>query len=121
MNKRHGVAVIDKAEVWSLSDAEIDVLAERRRQQDDEGWTLEHDDEHTDESLSLVAVCYLMYVKGKDPVGAWAPPEWPNSWDKKWWKPKSYRENLIRAGALIVAEIERLDRQSLTRPSVSVR
>jgi hypothetical protein len=33
---------------------------------------------------------------------------WP--WEDKWWKPKDRRRDLVRAGALIVAEIERLDR-----------
>ena len=32
------------------------------------------------------------------------------TWDSEWWKPKDRRRDLIRAGALIVAEIERLDR-----------
>ena len=35
-------------------------------------------------------------------------PDWP--WAPEWWKPSSYRRNLIKAGALIIAEIERLDR-----------
>ena len=34
---------------------------------------------------------------------------WP--WSLDWWKPKDPRRDLVRAGALIVAEIERLDRQ----------
>lgn len=29
---------------------------------------------------------------------------------RDWWKPKDRRRNLVKAGALIVAEIERLDR-----------
>jgi hypothetical protein len=33
---------------------------------------------------------------------------WP--WHDDWWKPKDRRRDLIRAAALIVAEIERLDR-----------
>ena len=32
-------------------------------------------------------------------------------WSKDWWKPKDKRRDLIRAAALIVAEIERLDRK----------
>ena len=31
-------------------------------------------------------------------------------WDGKGWQPTTYRRNLVKAGALIVAEIERLDR-----------
>ena len=33
------------------------------------------------------------------------PPHWP--WALNWWKPKDRRRDLIRAGALIVAELER--------------
>lgn len=33
---------------------------------------------------------------------------WP--WDWAWWKPKNPRRDLVRAAALIIAEIERLDR-----------
>lgn len=38
------------------------------------------------------------------------PVTWPIGWAWKWWKPKDRRQNLVRAGALIAAEIERLDR-----------
>ncbi|MFO6370442.1 hypothetical protein ACLBWA_35920, partial [Pseudomonas aeruginosa] len=40
---------------------------------------------------------------------------WP--WDEEWWKPKSARENLVRAGALVLAEIERLDRSATEQGS----
>lgn len=33
---------------------------------------------------------------------------WP--WDIAWWKPKTPREDLVRAGALILAAIEKIDR-----------
>lgn len=33
---------------------------------------------------------------------------WP--WSRAWWKPASRRRCLIKAGALILAEIERIDR-----------
>lgn len=36
---------------------------------------------------------------------------WP--WDQSWFKPKDRRRDLVRAGALIVAEIDRLDRSAL--------
>ncbi|GAG33310.1 unnamed protein product, partial [marine sediment metagenome] len=36
------------------------------------------------------------------------PEIWP--WDPSWWKPTDERRNLEKAGALIVAELERLDR-----------
>jgi hypothetical protein len=37
-----------------------------------------------------------------------APEKWP--WSLSWWKPKGRIRNLERAGALIAAEIDRLDR-----------
>jgi hypothetical protein len=88
--------------------AHEDVLAERRRQIAGEGWTLDHDDEYSGFEMGAAAACYasqglLAYPDAGDP-----PPSWP--WAKKSWKPKDYRSNLVRAGALILAEIERLDR-----------
>ena len=78
-----------------------EIAAERKRQIEVEGWTVEHDDKHSDGSLAMAATCYAT-------VYPLAGSYWP--WDIKWWKPKDRRRDLIRAGALIVAEIERLDR-----------
>lgn len=83
-----------------------DVLAERRRQVTAEGWTREHDDEHSDGSLAAAAACYAI-TAGGDPRDE-APGFWP--WDESWWKPGTERRNLVKAGALILAEIERIDR-----------
>jgi hypothetical protein len=89
------------------------IAAERRRQIEKEGWTPEHDDEHGEGELALVAACYAMTkeARGKrasDPLARL----WPDSWDWEWWKPA--RRNRIRelekAGALIAAEIDRLQR-----------
>lgn len=80
-----------------------DIAAERGRQMRVEGWSSSHDDEHDDGSLGTAAACYalgLPKIAGR--------VIWP--WDFKWWKPKDRRRDLVRAGALIVAEIERLDR-----------
>ena len=44
-----------------------------------------------------------------------APFGWPHTWDASWWKPKDRRRDLVRAGALIIAEIERLDRLDAAR------
>lgn len=82
-----------------------EIAAERRRQIELEGWTLEHDDEHTDGSLAIAAVAYVDLDSTPN-----CPVTWPASWDLSWWKPKGRRRDLIRAAALIVAEIERLDR-----------
>ena len=81
-----------------------DVRAERARQQSVEGWNSAHDDEHAGGQLVDAAICYL-----RDSfIDADGTQRWP--WGLEWWKPKDKRRNLVRAGALIVAEIERLDR-----------
>lgn len=43
-----------------LTQAALDVLAERRRQIEAEGWTPEHDDEHSNGELSDAAGCYAL-------------------------------------------------------------
>lgn len=41
-----------------------------------------------------------------------AVAEWPwTGWATEWFKPKDDRYNLVRAAALLLAEIERLDRR----------
>lgn len=93
-----------RAALAAMSDAARDVIAERARQMSVEGWTPEHDDEHTDESLAIAAVCYVLF--GDSPNHP--PDAWP--WAAEWWKPKDRRRNLVRAAALLIAELERLDR-----------
>lgn len=93
-----------------FSQAALDVTAERRRQVE-EGWTPDHDDEHDFGELARAAACYAdpRPAMPNDPRVK-VPTHWP--WDAKWWKPKDRRSDLVRAGALILAEIERLDRGS---------
>lgn len=110
MNKQRRSVIVDGREVHSISQAAVDVLAERRRQMDVEGWTHEHDDGHSKGALGAAAACYVLHGTSRNPFKPDFFPFWP--WAKRWWKPKSYRENLVRAGALILAEIERLDRSS---------
>lgn len=82
-----------------LSDAILDVLEERQRQIDVKGWTPEHDDEHADGSLARAAACYA--------VGDTSVIWWPRGWK---FKRGSVRKMLVKAAALLIAEIERLDR-----------
>ena len=91
----------------------VGVLAEirweRERQRVDEGWTHEHDDQHSCGELAQAAACYAHPAPWGVCPQAGAPPKlWP--WSIAWWKPKDRRRNLVRAAALIVAEIERMDR-----------
>ena len=90
-----------------MSKAAGDVLAERKRQIEAEGWTLDRDDEYTRFELARAGACYAEY--GNWPAHSEVPPNsWP--WPAAWWKPSDYRRNLVKAAALILAEIERLDR-----------
>lgn len=106
------VAARDHAATPSEQQAEVtnaahDVLAERRRQVDQEGWTPSHDDAHATGDMALAAACYAVADNENYPLPE--PPDlWP--WDPDWWKPTTERRNLVKAGALILAEIERLDR-----------
>jgi hypothetical protein len=92
-----------------------DVADERARQVNVEGWTREHDDAHKDGELSRAAACYAMSavetMTGREPM-TWdddfLSALWP--WDRSWWKSKSASKDLIRAAALLIAEIERLHR-----------
>lgn len=87
-----------------------DVAKERHRQRDVEGWTPAHDDTHVSAELAMAGACYALasFLNTEHALNTTFTRYWP--WDRKWWKPKTPRENLVRAGALIVAEIERLDR-----------
>lgn len=99
----------------NLTNAARDVLAERQRQISTEGWTPEHDDRYVNGDLASAASCYVINVcEGGDPEGEGRPPfGWP--WSAEWWKPTDRRRDLVKAGALILAEIERLDRIEQTR------
>lgn len=88
-----------------------DVSLERERQKAEEGWTAEHDDAHTTGDLARAAAAYAMSAAGMMKNLTTLYP-WP--WDYSWWKPMGARRDLVRAGALILAEIERIDRAALT-------
>lgn len=86
--------------------AVMDILAERIRQISVEGYTPEHDDEHVDSEIAMLAAVYAMpnhwqrnieHAIG-GPIHTWPVKRGPR------------RDQLIKAGALILAEIERIDR-----------
>lgn len=90
------------------SGAEL-ISAERVRQIVSEGHTPEHDQTHQDGSLAAAGVAYATTAI----VQLWRPDlptgEVPKSWpfDPEEWKPQDAVRNLVRAGALIAAEIDR--------------
>lgn len=99
--------LIAELEARAFNPAILDVIAERQRQQSVEGWMPEHDDEHCNGELAMAAVCYINETGTVNRNGG-KPWGWP--WDASWWKPNARRRNLVKAGALILAEIERIDR-----------
>jgi len=105
------------------------ISAERERQINQEGWTEAHDDEHTDGSLALAAVCYAtpVLIRQEDRrancVGYSDPWPWDGKYDKRYTfkggnelpSPQFYSsakrlDLLVKAGGLIAAEIDRLQR-----------
>lgn len=91
--------------------AALDIIRERRRQILDEGFAAWRDDEYRDGQLSFAAACYaLVDARHTSPqlVAIIIQAIWP--WNWRLWKPRTPEENLIRAGALILAELERLYR-----------
>ena len=84
----------------TVSVAAADVIAERARQVAFPGYAHEHDDVHVNGEIARVAADYAM--PGQYPVGGVG-----------WVFNKSNlprRLQLLKAGAMILAEIERLDR-----------
>ena len=92
----------------------IELIAEeRQRQIEVEGWTAEHDSQHKNGELANAAVCYAMTPDLENLMC--------NTWDNNfiievfpfkmcWLKrtPNDRVRDLVKAGALIAAEIDRL-------------
>lgn len=105
-----------------ITQAAFDVLVERRRQVEAKGWTPKHDDWHLAGELADAAACYavagggtvmfghavLTFQHAGHAVWPWSVDAWRPSTDPDELTAK--RRNLVKAGALILAEIERLDR-----------
>ncbi len=117
---------------WALAD----IAHERERQKLSEGWNAEHDDQHRSGEMARAAATYAlqstlgvpersfeidinggtrMFKRKSFTVGTIDIVYllWP--WEGKWWKPTTPRRDLIKAAALIVAEIERLDRAAAAK------
>ena len=88
----------------------IEIIAEERtRQIEIEGWTSDNDDKYVDEQLAEAAASYALpnfCRKSPDRI----PITWP--FHNRWWKPtlENRIKELAKAGALIAAEIDRIQR-----------
>lgn len=88
----------------------MQIATERGRQITAEGWSAEHDDRHINGELRDAAIAYAMICDDRAPFDL--ASVWP--WEMKWWKPSDDPvRNLVKAGALIAAEIDRLQRKAL--------
>lgn len=85
------------------------VLAERQRQITHEGWSIEHDDAHEPGELARAGACYALHPTAVRE----AENLWP--WSREWWKPEGLRRDLVKAGALILAEGDKFDRRRKPR------
>jgi hypothetical protein len=94
------------------------ITDERTRQVNAEGWTQEHDSQHWRGGLVLAAISYSMQYYGTMDILSEQRAYWRNQavvlwpWWKKWWKPANRHSqpsirDLVKAGALIAAEIDR--------------
>lgn len=88
------------------------IREERQRQIVTEGHTAFGDDLYTDKALAAAGAAYAVYAAtGSEEE---AMKVWPESWDKRHFKPAPYaRRNLAKAGALIAAEYDRIERLAL--------
>ena len=105
---------------WEISNATAAVVEERYRQLQVEEFSAKADDRYVEGELAKAAAAYALVaalseeqrenVSGNFSLrnNSWLDEVWP--WAHRWWKPKDRRADLVRAGALIIAEIERLDR-----------
>lgn len=104
-----------------MSDTGINLIAiERARQIEHEGWSPEHDAEHDRDDLAMAAVCYATPERVRHMQRS-REKYWP--WARAYWKPTPddrVRE-LVKAGALIAAEIDRLHAVVVDRPATPTR
>ncbi|WP_018703557.1 hypothetical protein [Anaeromusa acidaminophila] len=107
---------MEKSEALYLNGADL-ITAERRRQVEKEGWSAEHDGEHEPDTLAYAALCYLLPAAvRKFELASKSFFEWFWPFEMKYWKPtpEDRVKELVKAGALIAAEIDRIQRQKQT-------
>ena|SRR5437763_1326539 len=105
--------------VWSApSAAASDVLAERRRQIEVEGYTPDHDDAYLNDDIAAYATYYAMPQAarewpatetgyGNTLAEAIVPEGWPVP------VTQDRRRELVKAAALVLAAIEQIDREAV--------
>ena len=113
--------MIPNPNMIAREEAHRQITDERRRQVTQEGWTPEHDDSHTEGELVDAAMVYyhvaIERIHWSRVLGRCSIWPWSLEWFKPWKKDLAAGEKvvdrrrcLVKAGALIRAERERLVR-----------
>ena len=92
------------------------IEAERERQIIQEGYSLEHDLDNDSEELAIVGALYALPANLREGENYLLIDDfYPETWHKRHWKPTpdDRIKELVKAGALIAAEIDRL--QQITK------
>lgn len=88
------------------------IAKERKRQIEVEGWSLRHDATHDKGELLQAAMCYARPESKRKYKKQFNGPAWLSGWPwpSGFWKPtpNDRIRELVKAGALIAAEIDRL-------------
>lgn len=112
------------AQCFDLGSGVRAIADERQRQVDAEGYSAENDADYKAGELANAALAYVQVAAmdlaagGRSHVATRSPPAcWP--WHRLWWKPRDARRDLVRAGALIAAQLDLLDRPRDPAPGVS--
>ena len=103
------IDALHDAHQLAMTHAQSDVLRERAAHFSREGFTNKGDDAYAPGTLAAAGACYAKYwdaVPGSEEPGGWP-------WLTAWWKPTTPRRNLVKAVSLLLAEIEKIDRQPI--------
>ena len=96
------------------SRALMDVAEERERQIAVENYTSHTDDRYSSGELIRAGLSYAQHAASGDRSRSFTfPKSWP--WSLKFWKPSTRRRDLVKAAALLIAEIDRMDREEVAR------
>ena len=79
-----------------------ELIASERARQIEIGYDGKHDHQHPADEFMRAAMAYLYAALGRkeDAMGVWC-------WGKDYFKPRDVERNLVKAGALIAAAIDR--------------
>jgi hypothetical protein len=100
------------------------IADERKRQIENEGYDATHDSQYKNSVLGNAGICYAVMAGGSPEIrnavreqasAGHAPKGWP--WGLEFWRPSAGDSDaerikeLVKAGALLAAEIDRLNRK----------